>query len=130
MEARSPESPLYFYELHEGDNEIYSDVLLAHEVEFDETQFLELVLEARERVLDRFTEDTLSEAIAADLAQRHGFLVVDDRHLRAAVNVSAEEGATFVAEVLEHPGPEAMEEGDMRTLLLDPDKEDRRWGDA
>lgn len=129
MEPRGPEVPLYFYELHEGDNEVYSDVLLANDAEYDEAEFLELVLEARERVLDSFTEDTLSEAIAADLALRHGFIVVDDRQLRAAVNVSSEEGATFIAEVVE-PGPPAHDDGDMRTILVDVDKEDLRWGEA
>jgi hypothetical protein len=127
---RDRDEPIWFYELHEGDNEVYSDVLLAHETEYDEAEFLELVLEARARVLDTFTQDTLSEAIAADLAARHGFIVVDDRRLRAAVNVSAEEGGTVVAEVVEGGAQLAHDDGEMRTLLVDLDKEDRRWGDA
>ena len=55
---------MYFYELHEGDDEVFSDVLLAHDSEYDENEFLELVLEARAAVLDKYEEDTLSEAIA------------------------------------------------------------------
>jgi hypothetical protein len=55
---------VYFYELHEGDEDVFSDVVLAHEVEFDESEFLDLVLEARGEVLDRFEEDSLVEAIA------------------------------------------------------------------
>jgi hypothetical protein len=119
---------IYFYELHEGDDEVFSDILLAHDAEYDEGEFLELVLEARERVKERFEEDTLSEAIARDLAACHGFLVVDDAALRVAVNVSAEEGQTFVTEVEGAPvGPDDQADEDYRSLLMDIDREDRRW---
>jgi hypothetical protein len=127
VDTRDQGTPLWFYELHEGDDEIYSDVLLAHESEYDENEFLELVLESRSRVVEHFTTDTLSEAIAADLAARHGFLVVDDRVLRAAVQVSTEEDATYVADV--EPTREDTAVMDMRTILVDVDREDRRWGD-
>ena len=82
-------SPLFFYELHESDSDLFADVLLAHETEYDEAEFLELVLESRARVIEGFREDSLIEAIAADLAERAGFLVIDDSQLRVAVNVSA-----------------------------------------
>jgi len=122
---------LYFYELHEGDDELFTDVLLSHDSEFDEEEFLGMVLEARGAVLDRFEEDTLSEAIAAELARHHGFLVVDDRQLRVAVSVSAEEGETAVVAVEEMRAqrPPDDDEG-FRSLLLDLEPEDRRWGDA
>ena len=84
--------PVWFYELHEGDDDVYSDVLLYHDTEYDERELLELVLEARTAVLDTYREDTLSEAIANELARRHGFLVVDDTQLRVAINVSAPGG--------------------------------------
>ncbi|MDQ3449300.1 MAG: hypothetical protein M3432_09035 [Chloroflexota bacterium] len=122
---------LYFYELHEGDDELFTDVLLSHDSEFDEEEFLAMVLEARSAVLDRFEEDTLSEAIAAELARHQGFLVVDDRQLRVAVSVSAEEGETAVVAVEEmrSPRPPDDDEG-FRSLLVDLEPEDRRWGDA
>ncbi len=67
--------------------------------EFDEAEFLELVLESRARVLDTFREDALIEAVAADLAERAGFIVIDDSQLRVAVNVSSEEDGTFVSDI-------------------------------
>lgn len=122
---------LYFYELHEGDDELFTDVLLSHDSEFDEEEFLDMVLEARGAVLDRFEEDTLSEAIAAELARHHGFLVVDDRQLRVAVSVSAEEGETAVVAVEEmRPQRPPDDDEGFRSLLVDLEPEDRRWGDA
>jgi hypothetical protein len=130
MSIRDDEA-LWFYELHEGDEDVYTDVLLVHDAEYDEGEFLELVLEARARVIDTFEDDTLSEAIARDLVARHGFLVVDDRRLRVAVTVSNEEGETRVATVDERAGAgvERDPEEEFRSLVLDVDKEDRRWGD-
>jgi hypothetical protein len=119
--------PVWFYELHEGDDDLYADVLLAHDVEYDEQELLDLVLEARTAVLDSYTEDTLSEAVANELARRHGFLVVDDSQLRAAVTVAAQEGETAIAPVDEVPGATPVGE-EYRSLLVDVDKEDRRWG--
>lgn len=121
---------LYFYELHEGDDELFTDVLLSHDSEFDEEEFLAMVLEARGAVLERFEEDTLSEAIAAELARRHGFLVVDDRQLRVAVAVSAEQGETAVVAVEEMRSQRAPDDEGFRSLLVDLEPEDRRWGDA
>jgi hypothetical protein len=119
----------YFYELHEGDDELFTDVLLVHDAEFDEAEFLELVVEARARVLEHFEQDTLVEAVAADLARNHGFLVIDDRQLRVAVNVSAQEGETRVADVEVAGGAGDDDEGDneFRSLLVDLDREDARW---
>ena len=106
-------------------------MLLSHDSEFDEEEFLAMVLEGRGAVLERFEEDTLSEAIAAELARHQGFLVVDDRQLRVAVSVSAEEGETAVVAVEEmrSPRPPGDDEG-FRSLLVDLEPEDRRWGDA
>jgi hypothetical protein len=122
--------PLYLYELHEGDEDVFTDVLLAHEMEYDDQEFLELVQESRKRVLDTFEEDSLTEAIARDLEARAGFVVLDDRVLRVAVEVSAEEGETKVVNVNEGPG--LMEDADeerYRSLVFDVEKEDRRWGE-
>ena len=128
MAPRDGDVPLYFYELHESDSDIFDDVLLAHETEYDESEFLEMVLEARARVISGFTEDTLIEAVANDLATRSGFLVIDDAQLRVAVNVSADEDGTFVAELDEAARERGRGEG-FRTLLVDVDPEDSLWGD-
>lgn len=118
---------LYFYELHEGDEDVFSDVLLAHEVEYDEDEFLELVLEARRDVLDTFEEDTLVEAVANELQRRHGFLHIDDSRLRVAVKVSSDEEETRVAQVEERRADgEGEEDEDYRSMLIEIDPEDRR----
>ena len=41
---------MYFYELHEGDDEIYSDLLLVHDSEIAPDEFFELVQTIRRRV--------------------------------------------------------------------------------
>jgi hypothetical protein len=120
---------VYFYELHESDDELYSDVMLAHDSEYDEQEFLELVLEARQEVIERFEEDSLIEAVANELQRRHGFVHIDDNQLRAAVNVSANEGETALAPVEEGAPTRLPEEDDFRTMLVDIEPEDRPWRD-
>lgn len=121
---------MYFYELHEGDDEVFSDVLLAHDSEYDENEFLELVLEARAAVLDKYEEDTLSEAIAHELEKRHGFLAIDDSQLRASVSVSAAEDETVSVPVtaISSPGMKMAEEDNFRSLVLDVEPDDAVWG--
>ena len=130
MGMRSGES-VYFYELHEGDDDVFTDVLLMHDNEYDEGEFLELVLDARSAVIERYEEDTMSEAIARELRVRHGFLVVNDELLRVAVNVSVNDGETTVVDVDVHtrtdPGMEGADT-DFRSLVLDIEDEDLRWG--
>jgi hypothetical protein len=128
VSVRDGDAPLFFYELHESDTDIFADVLLAHEVEYDESEFLELVVASRARVIDSYREDSLIEAIAADLAERSGFLVIDDSQLRVAVNVSAMDDGTFVADttIASRGGSEAA---DYRTLLVDVEPDDAVWGD-
>jgi hypothetical protein len=118
---------VYFYELHEGDEDVFSDVLLAHDIEYDEDEFLELVQEARRDVIDTFEEDSLVEAIANELQRRHGFLHIDDSRIRVAVNVSANEDETFVAQVEERRADGTGEgDEDYRSLLIEIDPEDQR----
>ena len=128
MTLRDGDAPLLFYELHENDTDLFADVLLAHETEYDEAEFLELVVESRARVIDTFRQDSLIEAIAADLADRAGFVVIDDSQLRVAVNVSAEEGGTFVSDIDVTRRGRAPAE-DFRTLLVDVEPDDAVWGD-
>lgn len=116
---------MYFYELSESDDEIFANLLLAHDAEYDENEFLDLVLEARAAVLDSFEEDSLIEAIAAELERRQGFVHVEG-NLRAAVRVSGEEGETEIAPVEERPTVPAEEE-DFRSMLVEIEPEDRPY---
>jgi hypothetical protein len=120
---------MYFYELSESDDEIFANVLLAHDSEYDENEFLEMVLEAREMVATTFEEDSLIEAVAAEMEKRHGFVNVD-ANLRAAVRVSAEDDETALVAVDERVAAAEMgEEDDFRTMLIETESEDRPYRD-
>ena len=127
---------MYFYELHESDDDLYSDALLTHEQEFTEEEFFELVQQARHQVQDTFEEDTLVEAIARELERTHGFVYVSDALLVAAVNVSRIEEENFIATVGEGEEEGEDDEDDededdgtglgrdaFRTLIVDLDRE-------
>ena len=113
------EVDVFFYELHEGDNEVYSDVLVVSESEWEPDEFFELVQTIRRRIQDIYIQDTLSEAIAVELERDHGFIHVSDDSLVASVNVSTEEGENFLAQ-LEVDLADADEDDD------DDDDEDDR----
>jgi hypothetical protein len=119
---------VYFYELHESDDELFSDVVLAHDAEYDEQEFLDLVLEARAAVIEKFEEDSLIEAIGNELRRHHGFVPVES-NLRVAINVSAAEGQTAITPV-EELGPRTPTEAeDFRTMLVEVEPEDRPYRD-
>jgi hypothetical protein len=126
QEPRLYSSVMYFYELSESDDEIFANVLLAHDSEYDEQEFLELVLEAREEVLAKFEEESLIEAIAAEMERRHGFVYVES-NLRAAVRVSAEEGETAITAVDERAEKVAEDDDEFRTMLIEVEPEDRPY---
>jgi hypothetical protein len=90
---------VYFYELHEGDEEVFSDVLLARDDEIDADDFFELVQSVRRQVQESYEDDTLIEAIAAELEREHGFTFVNDDRLTAAVNVSTVEAENFLVAI-------------------------------
>jgi hypothetical protein len=90
---------VFFYELHEGDNEVYSDVLVVSESEWEPDEFFELVQTIRRRIQDTFVHDTLSEAIAVELEREHGFIYVSDDQLVASVNVSTDDDGNFLAKL-------------------------------
>ena len=119
---------MYFYELSESDDEILANLLLAHDAEYDEGEFLEMVLEARAAILATFEEDSLIEAIAAELERRHGFVEVE-ANLRASVRVSSEEGDTIATPVDERAASIPTEEDNFRTMLVEVDKTDRPYRD-
>jgi hypothetical protein len=120
---------VFFYELHEGDEEVYSEVLLVSESEWEPEEFFELVQRIRRDVQDTYEHDTLVEAIAAALERDHGFVFADE-HLTAAVNVSSEESENFLSD-LESDYDDRDEDGDdeaseangtdYRTILADFD---------
>ena len=74
---------MFFYELHEGDNEVYSDVLVVSESEWEPQEFFELVQTIRRRIQDGYIHDTLVEAIAVELERDHGFIYISDDRLVA-----------------------------------------------
>lgn len=87
---------MFFYEIHDGDEELGTAVLLGHEQRFDPIDFFGLVKKARALVMDSYEEDTLSEAIANELQRSHGFVHVTDDLLVASVNVDASDENTFL----------------------------------
>jgi hypothetical protein len=90
---------VFFFELHEGDNEVYSDVLVVSESEWEPEEFFQLVQSIRRRIQDGYHQDTLVEAIAIELERDHGFIYVSDDQLTASVNVSTEEADNFLAKL-------------------------------
>lgn len=99
---------MFFYEIHEGDDELGTAVLLGHEKRFDPETFFEMVKKARTLVLDSYEEDSLSEAIANELQRSQGFVHVTDDLLVASVNVDENEDNTFLV----------IDSGDARTIYV------------
>jgi hypothetical protein len=112
---------LYFYELHEGDDEVYSDVLLVHDSEFAPEEFFELVQSIRQRIQGAYEDDTLIEAIAVELERDHGFTFVSDSRLSASVNVSTDEDDNFLS-TLES---EIDEDADFASIYAEVDRDAR-----
>ena len=125
---------MYFYELHEGDNDVFADLLLARDEEMEPEVFLQTVQAVRENVIGSFEHDTLIEAIADELERDYEFVVIADDRLTAAVNVSQIEKDNFLAE-LEAESEDDRENEDrsdeddedqvdeeVRTLLVDLDR--------
>jgi hypothetical protein len=105
---------MHFYELHEGDDDVFADLLLAREDDMDPEEFFDLVQSIRRRVLDSFEQNTLVEAIADELERDHGFIAITDDRLTAAVNVSRDEEENFLADL-----DEPAESTDYLSILAD-----------
>lgn len=119
---------MHFYELHEGDEDIFSDVLLVRDDEMDPDEFFELVESVRRSVQDTYTHDTLIEAIAVELEREHGFVFVSDDRLTAAVNVSTVDEENFLVAIDDEPRlPDDERGADYRAIIaeFDPDAEPR-----
>jgi hypothetical protein len=110
---------VFFYELHEGDDEVYSDVLVVSESEWEPQEFFDLVQRVRHDVQDHYEHDTLIEAIAVVLERDYGFIFVSDDRLVAAVNVSAVDDDNFLAELEtdddEDDDDDEADEGEVRS---------------
>ena len=101
---------MFFYELHEGDDQVYSDVLVVSESEWEPQEFFEVVQRIRHDIGDQYERDTLIEAIGVVLERDHGFVFVTDDRLVAAVNVSTQEDDNFIVDL--EAGYEEDNEGD------------------
>ncbi|MEW5989816.1 MAG: hypothetical protein AB1736_00530 [Chloroflexota bacterium] len=115
---------MHFYELHEGDDDTFFDVLLFREDEMDPDEFYTVVQSIRRRIQDTHEADTLVEAIAEELEQDYGFVYLSDDRLTAAVNVSKVEEDNFLADL----EPEALdddEEIDYASVYADLEPTDR-----
>jgi hypothetical protein len=105
---------LYFYELHEGDEDVFSDLLLVHDDQFEPDDFFELVQAVRLQVKDRYEDDTLIEAIARELEREHGFTFISDAKLSASVHVSPDETENRLISL-----DDEARATDFRTILAD-----------
>ncbi len=109
---------MFFYELHEGDDDVFSDILLAREERMDPDQFFEAVQAIRRRVQETYEQDTLIEAIAEDLERDHGFIFISDDRLTAAVNVSADDEENFLVDLDEEEDEDDLD-GEFRTIVAE-----------
>jgi len=121
---------VFFYELHEGDDEVFSDVLVVSESEWEPQEFFDLVQRVRHDVQHGYEQDTLIEAIAMVLERDYGFIFVNDDRLVAAVNVSAQDDDNFLADLDADEGDDDDDDdddeprvlkGDFRTIVADFD---------
>lgn len=108
---------MYFYELHEGDDDVFSDLLLVHDEQIEPEDFFELVQAIRAKVQDTFEEDSLIEAIALELEREHGFTFVSDARLTASVHVSTDEDENRLVSL----DDETMESAEFRSVVADFD---------
>jgi len=127
---------VYYYELHEGDDDLMSDVILACETEVSPDDFFELVQEVRREVQDAFDEDSLIEAIAVELERSHGYTFVSDERLAASVLVSRKDDDNLLIEMDADDDDGAYEDADelgqddgvlpgYRSLIVDVDRSAR-----
>jgi hypothetical protein len=90
---------MHFYELHEGDDDIFADLLLAREEEMDPEEFFDIVQAIRRRIQDTYETQTLVEAIGNELEADYGFIAITDDRLTAAINVSKDDDENFLADL-------------------------------
>ena len=106
---------MYFYELHEGDDDVFSDLLLVNDEQVEPEDFFELVQAIRAKVQDTFEEDSIIEAIALELEREHGFTFVSDARLTASVHVSPDEAENRLISL----DDEMLESAEFRSVIAD-----------
>lgn len=111
---------MYYYELHEGDDDVFSDLLLAREEELPPDEFLDIVQSVRRRIRDTFEHDTLIEAVAEELERSYGFLPILDSRISASVHVGVDDEETYLTRL-----DDEAEGADYRGLLVDYDPDDQ-----
>jgi len=112
---------VHFYELHEGDDDVFADLLLYREEEMEPEDFFDVVQAIRRRIQDSFEQRTLVEAIADELERDYGFIAITDDRLSAAVNVYRDDEDNFLADL------DAPEESmDYASILADLQPGDTR----
>jgi hypothetical protein len=104
---------MYFYEIHEPDDDLGTAVLLSHEEEFTPEEFFRMVKRARTLVKDSFEEASLPEAIANELERSSHFIHITDERLLASVSVGETDTDTFLV---------AGDEG-VRTVYVEADED-------
>ena len=119
---------MHFYELHEGDDELYTDVLLAREEEMPPDDFFELVQGIRKHVQGHHEEDTLIEAIAVELERNYAFLFITDERVTAAVNVSTDEDENFLIATEDEFSALGLSNADYRSAFAEYVDEDADGG--
>jgi hypothetical protein len=112
---------MHFYELHEGNADVFADLLLVREEEMEPEEFFSVVQSIRRRIQDSYEQDTLIEAIAEELEGDYEFIAVTDDRLTAAVNVSKDEDENFLADLEAPP-----EDPDYVSILADLQAGDSR----
>jgi hypothetical protein len=113
---------VHYYELHEGDDDVFSDLLLVNDEQIEPEDFFELVQAIRVKVQDTFEEDTIIEAIALELEREHGFTFVSDARLTASVHVSPDADENRLISL----DDEIAESAEYRSLLADFDPDGDR----
>ena len=109
---------MFFYELREGDDNIFADVLLVREEEMDADSFFELVQSIRRRIQDNFEQETLIEAIAEELERDYEFIPISDDRLSASVNVSKQDDENSLAD-LDAEDDDDPDSPDYRGIFVD-----------
>jgi hypothetical protein len=109
-------TPMYFYEIHEPDDDLGTAVLVSHEDRFSPEEFFRMVKKARDLVKDSFEEASLPEAIANELERSSHFVHVTDERLLASVSVGDTDQDTFLV---------ASDEG-VRTVYVEADETEPR----
>jgi hypothetical protein len=116
---------VFFYELREGDDDIFADVLLVREEHMDADAFFELVQSIRRRIQDNYEQETLIESIADELEQDYAFIPISDERLTASVNVSKQDDDNYLSS-LEEEDEEEDDEPDYRGIFVDLPRNDAR----